>query len=363
LALRSQYNPAFDGLRALAIGLVILGHCRVPVFRQGYFGVDIFFVLSGFLITRLLVDELDATGRIVLRRFYLRRFLRLAPALLLCLSAYVLVAPWLWPQYEVISHIRDAGLVAFYLADYSQAFWHSPNVLVHMWSLSVEEHFYLIWPLAILVLARIDLRWSLYGLLALYLLGSAWRIFEYENMGWDATYYRFDTRFGGLVCGSMLSMFLQNRAPISKSAADAAGVGGWTALVVCLSIGYWGAPWSLVVITPLAHVAGLCLVISASTQSSWVNSILSAPPLVGIGVISYGMYLWHYPAAFYLRELMPWYLTAPIVLGFSVIAAAGSYLSVERPLKRYRRNLGVDHNTSAESDGRATQPALAPAAT
>ncbi|MCK1321040.1 acyltransferase [Bradyrhizobium sp. 156] len=232
-----------------------------------------------------------------------------------------------------------------------------------MWSLSVEEHFYLIWPLAILVLARIDLRWSLYGLLALYLLGSAWRIFEYESMGWDATYYRFDTRFSGLVCGSMLSMFLQNKAPISKSAADAAGVGGWTALVVCLSIGYWGAPWSLVVMTPLAHVAGLCLVISASTQSSWVNSILSAPPLVGIGVISYGMYLWHYPAAFYLRELMPWYLTAPIVLGFSVIAAAGSYLSIERPLNRYRRNLGADHNASAESDGRASQPALAPAAT
>jgi len=144
-----------DGLRAVAVVLVISDHCGVPVFDQGYFGVDLFFVLSGFLITRLLVDEIDATGRIELWRFYLRRLLRLAPALLLFLAAYMLIAPSIWPQFDFLLHLRDAALVGFYLSDYSQAFWHNPKVLIHTWSLSVEEHFYLIWPFAVLLLARI----------------------------------------------------------------------------------------------------------------------------------------------------------------------------------------------------------------
>ena len=132
--------------------LVIADHCDISVFDQGYFGVDLFFVLSGFLITRLLVDEIDSTGRIDLLRFYLRRLLRLTPALLLMLTAYLLIAPSLWPQLDLMSHVRDAALVAFYLSDYSQAFWHNPKVLIHTWSLSVEEHFYLIWPFAVLLL-------------------------------------------------------------------------------------------------------------------------------------------------------------------------------------------------------------------
>ena len=130
MALAFPYNPAFDGLRAVAVILVLAGHCDITVFDQGYFGVDLFFVLSGFLITRLLVDEIDTTGRVDIRRFYLRRLLRLAPALLLMLAAYLLVAPLLWPQLNFMSHLRDAALAAFYLSDYSQAFWHNPKILI-----------------------------------------------------------------------------------------------------------------------------------------------------------------------------------------------------------------------------------------
>ena len=222
MALGLQYNPALDGLRAVAVVLVMADHCNVPVFDQGYFGVDLFFVLSGFLITRLLVNEIDATGRIDLWKFYLRRLLRLAPALLLLLAAYLVIAPSLWPQVDFMSHLRDAALAGFYLSDYSQAFWHNPKVLIHTWSLSVEEHFYLIWPFAILLLARIEPRWRLVGLLVIYLLASAWRIFEYEIVGWDATYYRFDTRVGGLVCGALLATALRHRDSISERAASAA---------------------------------------------------------------------------------------------------------------------------------------------
>jgi peptidoglycan/LPS O-acetylase OafA/YrhL len=368
LALRFQYNPAFDGLRAVAVVLVISDHCGVPVFDQGYFGVNLFFVLSGFLITRLLVDEIDATGRVDLSGFYLRRLLRLAPALLLFLIAYMLIAPSLWPQFDFLSHMRDAALVGFYLSDYSQAFWHTPKVLIHTWSLSVEEHFYLIWPFAVLLLARIEPRRRLVGLFGIYLLASAWRIFEYETVGWDATYYRFDTRISGLVCGALLAIFLQHKSQISERAANAAGLFGWTALVLCLSIGFWEAPWSLVVMPHLAHMAAFGLLISASTKNSWVSSILSAPPLVVVGTISYGMYLWHYPAALYFRELTPWYLTGPIVLSFSIAMATVSYVTIERPLQRYRRSLG-GHQRYAEAkpisagDDPALQAATATATT
>ena len=348
MALRLQYNPALDGLRAVAVVLVISDHCGVPVFDQGYFGVDLFFVLSGFLITRLLADEIDATGRVELWRFYLRRLLRLSPPLLLFLTAYLLIAPSLWPQFDLLLHLRDAALVGFYLSDYSQAFFHNPKVLIHTWSLSVEEHFYLVWPFAVLLLARIEPRWRLVGLFGIYLLASAWRIFEYETVGWDATYYRFDTRISGLVCGALLATFLQQKGQISERAANFAGLFAWAALVLCLSIGFWEAPWSLVVMTNLAHVAAIGLLMAASTKNSWVSSALSAPPLVAIGIISYGMYLWHYPAALYFRELAPWYLTGPIVLGFSIAIATVSYLTVERPLQRYRHSLG-GHRRHAEA--------------
>jgi peptidoglycan/LPS O-acetylase OafA/YrhL len=335
-----RYNPALDGLRAVAVILVIADHCNVPIFDQGYFGVDLFFVLSGFLITRLLTDEIDATGRIDLPRFYLRRLLRLSPPLLLMLAAYLLIAPSVWPQVDFASHARDVALVAFYLSDYSQAFWHNPKVLIHTWSLAVEEHFYLIWPFVILLLARIKLRWRLTALVAIYLLTSAWRVYEYEFTGWDSTYYRFDTRISGLVCGALLAICLKYRDVISDRIANAAGLVAWTALIVCLSIGFWGAPWSLTVMPNIAHLAAVGLLLSVSTKNSWVTSILSAPPLVAIGTISYGMYLWHYPAAIYFREHTPWHVTGPIVLGFSILMATISYLTVERPLQRYRRNLG-----------------------
>ena len=361
LALGLRYNPALDGLRAVAVVLVVSDHSLVPVFDQGYFGVDLFFVLSGFLITRLLVDEFDATGRVDLLRFNLRRFLRLAPPLLLFLTAYVLIAPLLWPQFDFLSHARDAGLAGFYLSDYSQALWHSPKVLIHTWSLSVEQHFYLVWPLVFLLLARLELRWRVAGLFAIYLLANAWRIYEYETIGWDATYYRFDTRISGLVFGALLAISLQYKGPISEKAANAAGLFAWAALLVCLSVGYWDAPWSLVMMTNLAHMAAFGFLISASNQNSWVSAILSARPLVGIGMISYGMYLWHYPAALYLRELFPWYLTGPLVLSFSIAMATISYFALERPLQRYRRNLGHQHRAGAKpmpaGDDRAPQTA------
>ena len=354
-----RYNPALDGLRAVAIALVIADHCHVPGFDGGYFGVDLFFVLSGFLITRLLVDEFDAAGQIDLPKFYLRRLLRLAPPLLLLLAAYLVIAPMIWPQYGLWSHIRDAALAGFYLSDYGRAIWLYPIALQHTWSLSVEEHFYLIWPFAVLLLARIELRWRIASLFGIYLIATAWRIFEYEGSGWVATYFRFDTRMSGMICGALLAICLPRIGQISEKTANAVGVVACAVLVVCISLGFWRSPSTLVWMTSLAEMAAVGLLIAASSQNSWVSLMLSARPLVGIGIISYGMYLWHYPAAVFFRDRLPWYQTVPIVLIFAFAVATASYLIVERPLQRYRRSLKarrrqIDAEPEPAADDRAS---------
>ena len=357
-----RYNPALDGLRAIAALLVVASHCQIPGFSGGFFGVDLFFVLSGFLITQLLTDEFGARGEIDLPGFYLRRLLRLAPPLLLMLAAYLAIAPTLWPQLTLRAHIRDVMLTVFYLSDYAHVLWGDPKVLQHSWSLSVEEHFYLIWPFAILLLARIKPRWRISALFAMYLLATAWRIFEYQHLGWTATYYRFDTRLSGLILGALLALWLPHNGQISAGSANAAGVFACAVFIPCLMMGYWGAPGALVWMVSLTGIAAAALLIAASSPNSWMSALLSAPPLVGIGLISYGVYLWHYPAALYLRIRLPWYETVPIVLALALTAASISYFMIERPLRRYRRGLNARRQNAAD-DVSATAPASATATT
>jgi peptidoglycan/LPS O-acetylase OafA/YrhL len=355
-----RYNPAFDGLRAIAVTLVVADHCRVPGFNPGFFGVDLFFVLSGFLITRLLTEEIDAEGRINLPHFYLRRVLRLGPPLLLLLMAYLAFAPSAWPQWSLKEHFRDAALAGFYLSDYARAFWGIPRVLQHSWSLSVEEHFYLIWPLALLLLARCKPGRRVPILLGLFLLATAWRIFEYYHAGWTATYYRFDTRMSGLIAGALLATCMTRMNPVSERTANIIGVAAYGALILCLSIGYWRSPWVLIWMTTLAELAAVGFLIAASTPKSWARSILSARPLVGLGVISYGVYLWHYPVAVYFRDWLPWHQTVLIAALSAIAIATASYLTIERPLQRYRRNLGTrakDRAPGTNAKDRALMPA------
>ena len=205
-----DYNPALDGLRAVAVVLVFLFHARLPGFEAGFLGVDVFFVLSGYLITTILLAEIDRTGSVNWRRFVLRRLWRLAPALgALCLGMLVL-SIWVWPS--TLSPWLEVFLTLTYLSDVTVSVLHAPQMLVHSWSLSVEEHFYLLWPLVLLGLARREPGWVAVLILGLYLAASLWRIEALaQGTEWRVVYHRLDTRLSGLMFGAGLAALCRGR--------------------------------------------------------------------------------------------------------------------------------------------------------
>ena len=344
-----NHIPALDGARALAVVLVMVFHSSAPFLRTGYIGVDIFFVLSGFLITSVLLTERERTGTIAFGRFYLRRFARLTPPLALCLLLYIALAPLLWPDYE--SHLRDAALSATYLTDYSQAFWLAPKMLRHTWSLSVEEHFYLIWPFVIVGLAWMPRSTAMKMLAAMYVLATAWRFFCIDiGGGWNAVYYRFDTRLSGLILGSFLSASLrQGQSAGVGQVTTAAGIASSLYLLVALD---WGDNQMLKYGVMLAELlTALC--ISAIMNNTPALRWLGAQSIAYIGRLSYGLYLFHYPAMVYLRAKYDWELVLIGGSTFAFLAAALSYHTIEASVRRWKARA-----TETPLQSASTQPAI-----
>ncbi|MBS0414488.1 MAG: acyltransferase [Proteobacteria bacterium] len=332
-----RYNPALDGLRGVAIALVILSHAHVPLFDGAFFGVDVFFVLSGFLITSLLLIELQTEGRLDYWRFYRRRLLRLMPALLLFLAVYVAVAPLLWPGAH--DALTDALVSALYLADYGIAFFDQPASLLHMWSLSVEEHFYLIWPpLLALGVARCR-RGQLWRVIAvLWVAATAWRVL---CVAWDQAFYqvffRFDTRATGLLAGALLAALLHEQPDFIARARRHLPSALWLPLAVPLLMGLgWDSSDALSWGMPAVEGAAVVLLVAVQRQRGLIWRMLSAPALVKLGQLSYGVYLWHYPVVRWLRAELPWPWVVLLGGAISLALAALSYYTIERWALRWR---------------------------
>ena len=335
--LKLAYNPALDGLRGVAILLVIFSHAHVPMFGGAFLGVDLFFVLSGYLITTLLLQEWQRDGRLDYWRFYRRRFFRLMPALVLFLAAYCLIAPRVWPGLDDV--YQDSLVSLLYLADYGIAFFDSPNTLLHMWSLSVEEHFYLVWPPLLVWMLRSTQPGGVWRPIALlYVLSWVWRLlWVAQGQQFYEIFFRFDTRTSGLLAGSLLAALLIEKPQIYATAKAYRQYGMWLPLAIPLLMALeWDNQSVMVWGITVVECAALVILLAIQQPGGLVHDMLSAPALVRLGRLSYGIYLWHYPVVRYLRAEYSWPVVVVLGLAISAALAALSLYTIERWALRWR---------------------------
>jgi peptidoglycan/LPS O-acetylase OafA/YrhL len=372
---RARSGPhwqGLDGLRAFAVIAVVIYHFSPLTLPGGFFGVDIFFVISGYLITRLIATEFLADGRINVPRFYLRRARRLLPALALVLAA-VSVAALVWR--DQLATVRGGVLATavfggnWWLAFDHQSYFVSvgrPTMLQHLWSLGVEEQFYLIWPLVTaatlaagrravtrrgLSRRRVVSRLSLIAItLSFASTGLTWWLADLHNVPYgndgSTLYYGTDTHCMGLLLGAAFGAWSAAGAtraprPTARWVARAADVLGALALaaLVWVMVGVANYSHSLYRGDFLLVAALVVVVIAVATRpASVVGRVLDAPLLRWIGVRSYSIYLWHWPIAVVTRPgidtTMPLWLDQLLRVALTVALADLSYRYVETPVRR-----------------------------
>ncbi|MEO7348947.1 MAG: acyltransferase family protein [Terrimesophilobacter sp.] len=346
-----------DGLRAIAVITVILFHLTPGAMPGGYLGVDIFFVISGFLITALLIRERDKTGRIRLLEFWRRRARRLLPALVLLVLVSCSVALLAGGNVLIGLGRQVLGAATFSsnwlsIAAGSSYFSESnPELFRNLWSLAVEEQFYLVWPVAIVALLFVrstTIRCLVVGILAI---GAALAMALIYVPGGDATrvYYGTDTHSFGLAIGAVLALVSRQWWPsplewprwlrVALSTAGAIAVACLIAASLTLpadsDLTYQGGLAAVAVLSAVA-IAG------ATMPGSLLGRLLDAGPLRWVGERSYGLYLWHWPVFVLTVALLPGFaLVGPsawalggIALVITVLASALSYRYLEQPIRR-----------------------------
>src|SRR5215211_5756165 len=304
--------PALDGFRAAAVTAVLLYHADLAWARGGYLGVDAFFVLSGFLITSLLLAEWQTTRAIDLLQFWRRRARRLLPALFLVLGAVALFAA-VWAPADMLHRLRgDAFATIGYVANWRYiasgqsyfAQFASPSPLQHVWSLAIEEQFYLVWPPMFLVLLRVTRgsRNALLGITTALAAGSALLMAVLFTPGTDPArvYYGTDARAQSLLIGAALALLLERRrvgaTRTGRHLLHAAAIGAGGLLLLAWSRTPDDADW--LYRGGLSVTAALVAVVIASVTAETpglLGRLLSVRPVRWIGAISYGLYLWHWP--------------------------------------------------------------------
>jgi peptidoglycan/LPS O-acetylase OafA/YrhL len=322
-----KYVPALDGIRALAVMLTVLLHSEVPGFGGGAIGVDIFFVLSGFLITTLLMDEIKETKRVNYLHFYLRRGLRLYPALLLLLIAGAVA---LVPMGQL--SWKEIIIAGAYLTDYAIALGYvrDDSMLTHTWSLAVEEHFYILWPLILAWLCRRKKGKDIVKILGwAYVVTTFWKFGSlYTGQTWEQVYFRFDTRISGLMLGAYLAACRHHGVKIRGT--EYLLPLSFIALVECvLVVPFRHSEATLFTTIPAELFAFFAIAKILDEPKSRFVKWFSLPVPVYIGRISYGVYLFHATLAQYVLQRYEWYMALPIVVAGSIALASASFYTVE----------------------------------
>jgi len=341
-----KYLPSLDGLRGVSIMLVLVVHLNAfdlfpfQFLPGGFLGVDLFFVLSGFLITTLLIQEYERSNRISLSRFYVRRALRLLPAL----SAVLLLS------LVVFRLDLDVGLtplrlssVAFYFTNWLSTTEPASDLwfLAHCWSLSIEEHFYFLWPPILILLMRS--RWTRRRILTTLIVAIvAVNVDRFALLINEASterlFYGTDTRADAILIGCLLSLTWRwNIVPKTfrhpRTLTFAVGLFAINVLLVngTVKLLYCGG------LTSIALSAAVIVLHSVETPATWLSNTL----LVWIGKRSYSLYLWHLPVFHLLKDHLPPAVRIPTAIIAAFIVAALSYQFIEQPFLRLKSRRSV----------------------
>jgi peptidoglycan/LPS O-acetylase OafA/YrhL len=335
-----RHRAEIDGLRAVAVIPVILFHAGFAPFGGGFVGVDVFFVISGYLITTILVADLEG-GQFSLARFYERRARRILPALFVVMLACLPLA-WLW---MLPGQMRDLGesaaAVSLFVSNilfHARVDYFAPAAdlepLLHTWSLAVEEQFYLLFPIILAVIWRSG---PLRVVLCLVLVGLAsFGLSLWAHLGYGgspaAAFYLAPMRAWELMAGALCALAMRRGRPVGREAPAIAGL-----VLIIASVLWFDVDSPLHTFAPLLAVVGTCAVILWASSETATGRVLSFRPVVGIGLISYSAYLWHQPL-FAFARLRSLHDPAPILMGglalSSLALGYASWRIVERPFRR-----------------------------
>ncbi len=340
-----------QGIRALAIMLVVVAHSGVPGLEGGFIGIDVFFVLSGFLITGLLFREIEKRGKISLRSFYARRARRLLPAaaiVLILTSIASLLIFSLDEQIEVGRQVFGAAfyfvnwIFAFEQVDYFSQYDSFISPIQHFWSLSVEEQFYFIWPLMMTTAAGVAFRSHrptrptiLMALVPIAVLSLAYSIYLTPNSP-EMAYFSTGTRLWELAFGAILAMILPRSLKMSPVLSTALIAGGLASIIYAATLFGDGSPFPGY--QALLPVLGTMAILVGGTAQvrTWAAQLFCLRPFQFIGDVSYSWYLWHWPAIIfplYLWPDMAWTTVLAICIA-SLLPAYVAHTLVENPIRR-----------------------------
>jgi peptidoglycan/LPS O-acetylase OafA/YrhL len=356
----ANYRPDIDGLRGIAIASVLLFHAGVPGLASGFVGVDIFFVISGFLITSIILRACD-TGSFDFEHFYQRRIRRIFPALFVVLAACIVPAYVLLPPSEL--RVFAASLLSAVFFGSNFFFWSKTGYfdapadahpLLHTWSLAIEEQFYLIFPVLLVLAARRfrdRLGWVLVGSAGVSLAGGV--ILAVKNP--DAAFYFSPVRIWELLIGSIIALRWLPGARLSSWGRNTLACFGLALVVLSITLPQSG----IFGLTSLMACAGAGLIIHAGISGpSTVATALGSPIPVMTGTLSYSLYLWHWPIIVFAKIYLARALTGVEIAGLivaTVALSAASYRFIEQP---YRRPNGVFARRGLYTSAAATIVAL-----
>ncbi len=349
-----KYRSEIDGLRAIAVGSVILYHAQVNIsghhlFGGGFIGVDIFFVISGYLITSIILKELVITGSFSFKKFYERRVRRILPVLLFVMMTSL---PFAW-IYLVPTHLIDLSKSILYSLGFSSNFYfhYSGQVygaldglfkpFLHTWSLSVEEQYYIIFPIVLLVSFKYFRKYLIHILILSFIISlglAQWSSIDNPSV----SFYFIHTRMWELLAGSILAYFEITKGHRFQNKTLSLILPTVGLILIGHSILFFNDGMFHPSFYTLSPIIGTCLIIWFSQKDEMITKILSTKLFVGIGLISYSLYLWHYPIFTFLKinglvsnSIVGKLFLIPIIFFLSIL----SYFFIERPFRNRKLNI------------------------